>query len=145
MDSECSLPCSQKPAICTYSETDSVQTLPPYFHKIHFNIITHLRLGSSSGLFPLGFPTKMLHVFLTAPMRAIKIARLIQLNLIILILWIEEYKRWSYSWDFLQPLVTSPSYVQLLSLEICSRRSSVCVSLSISEIKFHTRAKLQVN
>jgi hypothetical protein len=35
--------------------------------KIHLNIITHLRLGLPSGLFPIGFPTKTLHTLLLSP------------------------------------------------------------------------------
>jgi hypothetical protein len=38
--------------------------LPSYLFKFYFNIILHLRLGLSSGLFPSGYPTKTLYVFL---------------------------------------------------------------------------------
>jgi hypothetical protein len=40
MDPEGSLPCSQKLATIPYPEPDESSThLPPYFPKIHFNII----------------------------------------------------------------------------------------------------------
>jgi hypothetical protein len=37
---------------------------PSYFFKIHFNIILHLHLGLSSGLFSSGSPTKFLYALL---------------------------------------------------------------------------------
>jgi hypothetical protein len=39
------------------SQMNTVHTFPPYFPKIHFNIISHLHLGLLSSLFPSGFPT----------------------------------------------------------------------------------------
>jgi len=41
-------------------------TLPPCFLKIHSNFFFHLRLALPSGLFSLGFPTKILHAFLNS-------------------------------------------------------------------------------
>jgi hypothetical protein len=38
-----------------------VHIFPLYFPKIHYNIISHLRLGFSTGLFHSGSPTKILY------------------------------------------------------------------------------------
>jgi hypothetical protein len=83
MEPECSLPCSQEPSTCPYPQPD--QSNPSYHSKIHFNISSHLRLGLPSGLFPSGFPTNILSVFVS-PIRATCTAYLILLLLIILIL-----------------------------------------------------------
>jgi hypothetical protein len=67
METEGSLPCSQKPSTGPYPEPDeSSPYRPSYFCQIHFNIILQ-RLGLPSGLFPSGFPTKILYAFLFSP------------------------------------------------------------------------------
>jgi hypothetical protein len=43
---------------------NSVHTFPPYFRKIHSNIILSSIPSLPSGIFPLGFPTKILYAFL---------------------------------------------------------------------------------
>jgi hypothetical protein len=53
---------------------------------------TYLRLGLPNGLFPSGFPTNILYVFLFSPIRTTCPAHLILFDLIILILLGEEYK-----------------------------------------------------
>jgi len=57
-----------------------------------------LRLGLPSGLFPSGFPSKIiLYTFLISTMRATCPAHLILVNFINLIMYVEGYKLWSSS------------------------------------------------
>jgi hypothetical protein len=63
----------------------------------------YLRVGLSSGLFPLGFPTKQLDEFVISPMHATCTTHLIPLDLITLITFGEAYDLWS----FLRALVTT--------------------------------------
>jgi hypothetical protein len=46
------------PPVPILSQTNPVHITPSHLSKIHPNIITHLRLGLPSGLFPSGFHTK---------------------------------------------------------------------------------------
>jgi hypothetical protein len=72
MEPEGSIPCSQEPSTGLYPEpyeSNPIHTIPSYLSKIHFNILTHLRLGLPSGLFSSGFPTNILYAFFS-PIRA---------------------------------------------------------------------------
>jgi hypothetical protein len=55
-------------------------------------LLTHLRLGLLSGLFPSGFPTSNLQEFLLFPIRATFLAHLTLLDLIIPSILVEQYK-----------------------------------------------------
>jgi hypothetical protein len=55
-------------------------------------LFIHLRLGLSSGLFPSGYLTNNLYMFLFSPIRATCPVHLILLDFIILIILGEEYK-----------------------------------------------------
>ena len=75
--------------VCALSQINLLYASPSHFYKIHFNIIPHLSLGFSSGLFPLGLPTQILYATLPSPMRATRTALLIP-NLATRIIFVEE-------------------------------------------------------
>jgi hypothetical protein len=79
------------PLVPILSEINLIHIIPSYFSKIHFNIVTHLRLGLPSGLFHSRFSTNILYAFLFSPIHGTCSAHLILLDLIILIILGEEY------------------------------------------------------
>jgi len=70
---------------------NAIHTVPPHFSKNHSNMF-HLRLGLPNGLFPSGFPTKLLYEFLISCMGSMYLAHLILHELIPLITFGEAYK-----------------------------------------------------
>jgi hypothetical protein len=68
MEPEGSLPCSQELATVTYPEPDeSNPRLATFSPRSVLIFYSHLRLGVPIGLFPLGFPTKLLYAFFFVP------------------------------------------------------------------------------
>jgi len=73
-----------RPHYWSCHEPDESNHTPRYFFKIHCNIILPSMPMSSSGLFPLGFPT---YAFLITPMHATCPTHLILLRLVTLVIF----------------------------------------------------------
>jgi hypothetical protein len=87
-----------------------------------------------SGLFLPGFPITTLYAFLFCPLRAKCHTHLILLDLIILIIFGEEYKLQSFSLrNFLEP----PIILSLFGLNILLRTLSRCSSLNVGDQVSH--------
>jgi hypothetical protein len=88
---------------------------------------SHLCLRIPSGLFPLGFPTRILFAFLISTTRSTCLIHLIPLNLITVTIFGETYKLWNSS---LCSLLHPPATSSLLDPNILSTLSSntwICV------------------
>jgi hypothetical protein len=100
---------------------------------------SHLSLGLPSSLFPSGFQTKILYAFIVSPMRTTRLAHLILLDLIILIIFVEDYKPCSSSlYSFLRPPVTSSlSGPNILLSTLFSDTLNLCSSLNVKDLVSH--------
>ena len=91
--------CTHKrpPTVSVLGQPNPVHIPTSHFLKIHNNIILHLSLGLSIGLFPSGFPTKTLYTPIPSPIHAACRAHLIILDFITQTILDEEYRSLSSS------------------------------------------------
>jgi hypothetical protein len=106
-------------------------------HRISLRFITiltsHLLPGLPSGLFPSGFPTKILYALLMSHMRATCPIHLILLDSITRMIFGEVYKLWSSSLcSLLQPPATSSLLgPNILLSTLFSNTFNLCSFLSV--------------
>ena len=97
------------PPVPIPSQLDPVHIPTSHFQKIQL-ISSHLRLGLPSGLFPSGFPTKILYKPLLSPTRTTCPAHQILLDFITRKILGEKYRSLSYSlFSFRHSLSLRPS------------------------------------
>jgi len=84
------------PPVSTLGQPNPVHIPTSHLLEILPNIVTHLRLGLPSGLFPSSFPTKTLLTPLSSPIRATCPAHLILFAFITRTILGEEYKSFSF-------------------------------------------------
>jgi len=147
MEPECSLPHSQVPATCPYTDQPSPMPPVPLLEDVLI-LSSHLLLGLPSGLFPSGFTTKTLYTPLLYPTRATCPAHLVLLDCITRIIFGEQYRSLSSSLcSFLHSPVTLSLLGPNILLSTLSLRSSLTVSDQVShpyKTKTHTRTYIPI-
>ena len=100
---------------------------------------THLHVGLPSGLFPSGFPTKILHTTISTPIRATCPAHLILLDFITRTIWGEKYRSFSSSLCNLlhSPVTSSLLGPNMLLNTIFSNTLSFLSSFNVSDQVSH--------
>jgi hypothetical protein len=101
-------------------------------------------LGLSNSHFTSGFPTKTLHTFLFSPSCVTCPVHLILLDLIMLIIFGEKYKLWSWTLrSLLRPLNVSPLFIPNILLSKLFSIQSVSDLPLMCKTKFHAHTKPQ--
>ena len=135
MEPEGSLPHSQEPASCPYSESDqSSSCTPSHFLKIHINIILPSTPGPSKLSLSLRFPCQNPACSSTLPIPATCPAHFFLLDLINWKIFGEEYRSLSSSLFILlhSPVISSLSGPNILSI-LFSNTLNLSFSLNVSD------------
>jgi hypothetical protein len=147
MEPEGSLLCSQKPATgpCTESDDSNPPPLNPISLRSILILLCHLCLHLLRGLFPSGYPAKILYKFLISPMCATCPVHLIFLDLITIILSGEHKSLSSSLCYYLQPPVTTSLSLtvgqNILLSTLFSNTLNLCFSLNIRDKVSHSYKK----
>ena len=140
MEPRGSLSCSQAPTNCPYPEQDeSCQCPPILFLKNAFLLFPHLYLGLPSVPFLSGVSTKpCMHFFFSFILTKCP-THLILLDLITKIIFSEDCKSCSSSWNFCSLLLFSPSqtHIYIFLSALSSNTLKLCSSLNVRDQVSH--------
>jgi hypothetical protein len=127
------------PLVSSMSQINLVHTNSKSLRSILL-LSTNLHL-SCSGLFPSGFLTNILHVFLFSPICGTFPAHLITLDFIILIISSKGCSSEAPNYAVFSNLPLHPPLVKIFSSAPYSQTLSVYVPLIMSVTKFHTNTE----